>query len=103
MCRQHVVRSERVGQHAHPDIALVQRLDGCLRAGGQNEIGRLDEQLLLQLGDSPADECDHSSLSLPLAMVSGSSAMTRPCAHTRLSTKLGALVRELLQVLVNRI
>src|SRR6476659_6731016 len=71
--------------NTHPDIALVQRLDGCLRAGGQNEIGRLDEQLLLQLGDSPADECDHSSLSLPLAMVSGSSAMTRPCAHTRLS------------------
>src|SRR6478735_3025309 len=44
-----------------------------------------------------------SSLSLPLAMVSGSSAMTRPCAHTRLSRSSAPWSDELLQVLVNRI
>jgi hypothetical protein len=89
--------------NTHPDIALVQRLDGCLRAGGQNEIGRLDEQLLLQLGDSPADECDHVVALLAAGdgfrVVGDDPAV---CPH-EIVAKLGALVRELLQVLVNRI
>ena len=85
MGREHVVGGERVGQHAHPDIALVQRLDRCLRPGGENEIGRLDEQFLFQLGDPPRMNAITLSLSCPRAMVSGSSAMTRPCAQIRLS------------------
>jgi len=89
--------------NTHPDIALVQRLDGCLRAGGQNEIGRLDEQLLLQLGDSPADECDHVVALLAaddgFRVVGDDPAV---CPH-EIVAKLGALGRELLQVLVNRI
>ena len=81
----------------------MQRLDGCLRAGGQNEIGRLDEQLLLQLGDSPADECDHVVALLAAGdgfrVVGDNPAV---CPH-EIVAKLGALGCQLLQVLVDRI
>ena len=103
MRREHVVRSERVGQHAHPDIAIVQRLDGRLRAGGQDEIGRLGEQFLLQLGDPPADERDHVVGLLAAGdgfrVVGDDPAV---CPH-EIVAKLGALGRQLVQVLVDRI
>ena len=103
MRRQHVVRSERVGQNAHPDTALVERLDGCLRPGCQDEIGRLDEQLLFQLGGWPADELDH--LVALLAAGDGFRVVgddTAGCPH-EIVANMGALGDQLVQVLVDRI
>ena len=81
----------------------MQRLDGCLRRGGQDEIGRLDEQLLFQLGDPLADERDHV-----VALDAGGDGFRivgddpAVCPH-EIVAKLGALGRQFVQILVDRI
>jgi hypothetical protein len=95
MRRHHVVRGERVGQHAHPDIALVQRLDLRPRPGGEDEIGRFDEQLLFQLGDPPSDEIDHVVALLAAGnglRVVGDDSAARPY---EIVAQLGAAARQL--------
>ena len=78
-------------------------LTRCLRRGGEDEIGRLDEQLLFQLGDPLADERDH--LVALLAAGDGFRIVgddTAVCPH-EIVAKLGALGRQLVKVLVDRI
>src|SRR3954454_1468312 len=85
MRRQHVIRCKRVGQYAHSNIALVQRFHGGLSPGGQDEVGRFDEQLLFQLRDTLANEFDDI-----IALLAWDDALRIVCndstvCHTRLS------------------
>src|SRR3954466_20102 len=101
MRRQYVVRGERVGQHAYSDIAFMQSLDGGLRTGGQNEVRRFDEQLLLQPGDPLANESDAVIALLAASdglRVVGDDLAVGP---DEIVTKLGALGHQLVQVLVD--
>ena len=81
----------------------MQRLDGRLRPGGQDEIGRLGEQLLLQLGDPSANEGDHVVGRLAAGdcfRVVGDDPAGRP--H-EIVAQLGALGRQLAEILVDRV
>ncbi len=81
----------------------MQRLDGCLRPGGQDEVRRFDEQLLLQPGDPPANEFDDVIAVLAAGdgfRVVGDDPAARPY---EIVTKLGALGRQLVEVLIDRI
>ena len=81
----------------------MQRLDGRLRPGGQDEIGRLGEQFLLQLGDPSADERDHDVGLLAAGdrfRVVGDDPALRP--H-EIVAQLGALGRQLAEILVDRV
>ena len=81
----------------------MQRLDGCLCPGGQDEVWQFDEQLLFQPGDPPANEFNDVIALLAARdgfRVVGDNSAVRPY---EIVAKLGTLRHQLVQVLVDRI